>query len=92
MTPSLDVPTIRDSVLDSALLLVNDPIPNIRFNVAKALEVLGVTLSTDAEGQEIAGRKIVPALEKLSGDSDPDVRYFASRALEKTTGVEPMSV
>lgn len=74
MTPSLDVATIRDSVLDAALNLVNDPIPNIRFNVAKALEILGVTLSTDAEGQEIAGRKIVPALEKLSGDADPDVR------------------
>ncbi|KAL7413348.1 armadillo-type protein [Mrakia frigida] len=92
MTPVLDVATIRDSVLDAALGLVNDPIPNIRFNVAKALEVLAVTLSSSPEGQEIAGRKIVPALEKLAGDADPDVRYFASRALEKTTGVEPMSV
>jgi HEAT repeat protein len=120
MTPVLDVATIRDSVLDAALALVGDPIPNIRFNVAKALEVLAVTLAaSDPEGQELAGRKIVPALEKLCGDSDPDVRCalpysislsvcgrhwltslppfrsltdFASRALEKTTGVEPMSV
>jgi hypothetical protein len=74
MTPSLDTPIIRDSVLDAALGLVADPIPNIRFNVAKALEILAVTLSSDAEGQELAGRKIVPALEKLCGDSDPDVR------------------
>lgn len=74
MTPSLDTTIIRDSVLDAALGLVSDPIPNIRFNVAKALEVLAVTLSADAEGQELAGRKIVPALEKLCGDSDPDVR------------------
>jgi len=74
MTPVLDVATIRDSVLDAALGLVNDPIPNIRFNVAKALEVLAVTLSSSPEGQEIAGRKIVPALEKLAGDADPDVR------------------
>lgn len=96
--------------------LVADPIPNIRFNVAKALEMIAVTVSTDAEGQELAARKVVPALEKLAGDSDPDVRceslprldllppaheadqdhrltpsVFASRALEKTTGVEPMS-
>lgn len=54
--------------------LVADPIPNIRFNVAKALEVIAVTVSTDAEGQELAARKVVPALEKLAGDSDPDVR------------------
>lgn len=75
MTPSLDLPTIRDSVLDAALALVSDPIPNIRFNVAKSLEILAMTLGgLNAEGQEIAQRKIVPALEKLHGDTDPDVR------------------
>jgi serine/threonine-protein phosphatase 2A regulatory subunit A len=74
ITPVLDLATIRDSVLDTALNLVSDPIPNIRFNVAKALETIAVTASTDAEGQELAARKVVPALEKLAGDSDPDVR------------------
>ncbi|CDZ97098.1 Protein phosphatase 2A regulatory subunit A and related proteins [Phaffia rhodozyma] len=92
ITPSLNFQTIRDSVLDAALGLVNDAIPNIRFNVARALETVAVTLQSDAEGQELAARRIVPALEKLAADSDPDVRYFASRALEKTTGVEPMSI
>lgn len=77
----LDLATIRDSVLDTALNLVQDPIPNIRFNVAKALETIAVTVSTDAEGQELAARKVVPALEKLAGDSDPDVRCASSPVL-----------
>lgn len=90
IAPSLDVAIIRDKVLDSALALVNDPIPNIRFNVAKALETLAVVLNTTPEGQEIAQRRIVPEVLKLQEDADADVRYYASKALERTQGQEPM--
>jgi hypothetical protein len=79
MAPSLDVAVIRDTVLDAALALSTDPIPNIRFNVAKCLETLAVQCTNDAEGQDIIHRRIVPALKKLQEeDTDADVRYVPS--------------
>jgi serine/threonine-protein phosphatase 2A regulatory subunit A len=74
IAPSLNREIIADSVLDAALTLVSDPIPNIRFNVAKALETLAIVLMNTPEGREVAERRIVPALEKLQQDSDADVR------------------
>lgn len=86
MAPSLNAQIIRDTVLDAAIKLAEDPIPNIRFNVAKCLETLAAVLNTDPEGQEIVGRTVMPSLRKLQEDSDPDVRYFAAKAVEHTTG------
>ncbi len=83
IAPSLDVATIRDSVLDSALALVNDPIPNIRFNVAKALETLGKVLMQSPEGREIAHAKVLPALEQLKEDQDADVRWAPSHVVSR---------
>ncbi|RSH92978.1 hypothetical protein EHS25_008426 [Saitozyma podzolica] len=74
MATSLNVQIIRDTVLDSALSLANDPIPNIRFNVAKCLETLAGVITGSPEGQEITQRRIIPALKKLQEDSDADVR------------------
>jgi serine/threonine-protein phosphatase 2A regulatory subunit A len=74
MAPSLNLPIIKETVLDSALALANDPIPNIRFNVAKCLEVLAGVLQGSAEGQELVQRRILGALRKLEGDGDADVR------------------
>nr|ODN96708.1 protein phosphatase 2 (formerly 2A), regulatory subunit A [Cryptococcus depauperatus CBS 7855] len=95
MAPSLNASIIRDNVLDAALNLANDAIPNIRFNVAKCLETLAAVLVQTPEGQELIHRRIVPALRKLQEDSDADVRYFASKAYERTTGdagAEPMGM
>ncbi|ORY34259.1 armadillo-type protein [Naematelia encephala] len=86
MASSLNVQIIRDTVLDAALALANDPIPNIRFNVAKCLETLAGVLAGSPEGQEVLQRKIIPALRKLQEDSDADVKFFATKALERTTG------
>ncbi|RSH80586.1 uncharacterized protein EHS24_009168 [Apiotrichum porosum] len=88
MAPALNTAIIRDTVLDAALQLVNDPIPNIRFNVAKCLETLAAVLATDPEGQELIQRRIEPTLRKLQEDSDADVRYFATKAYDHTTGDE----
>jgi serine/threonine-protein phosphatase 2A regulatory subunit A len=78
MASSLNVQIIRDTVLDAALSLANDPIPNIRFNVAKCLETLAGVLGGSAEGQEVVQRRIIPALKKLQEDSDADVRWVAA--------------
>ena len=74
MASSLNVQIIRDTVLDAALNLAKDPIPNIRFNVAKCLETLAMVLSGSPEGQDIVQRRIIPALKKLQEDTDADVR------------------
>jgi len=89
IAPSLSPEVIQGAVLQTVLTLVDDPIPNIRFNVAKSLEVLAATLlESGPMGQEVIQRTIVPVVETLKEDTDADVRYFASRALEHTLGLE----
>lgn len=92
MAPSLNTAAISNSVLDTVLSLTDDPILNIRFNVAKAFEVIAAVLSQDAEGRAIITSKVRPALEKLKEDLDPDVRFFAGRALELVVVAEEQAV
>lgn len=89
IAPSLSAQVIEGPVLSTILSLVQDPIPNIRFNVAKSLEVLATVLATEGpRGHDITQKRIVPAVEALKGDPDADVRFFANRALDKTLGLE----
>ncbi|WFD41919.1 protein phosphatase regulatory subunit Paa1 [Malassezia psittaci] len=85
MTPSLDEDTILNSVLTTMLPMVQDPVPNIRFNVAKAFEVLAEKLRDSPDGQRSIQEKINPALQVLSKDRDVDVRFYATRALQATS-------
>ena len=72
----------QPSILETIVHLASDPIPNIRFNVAKALEVLATVLAQQGDGVELVKQHVIPSLEKLKDDSDADVRYFAGKALE----------
>lgn len=94
MAPSLNTATVtaESSVLDTVLSLHEDLIPNIRFNVAKAFEVLAAVLSQDAAGRQVVASKVIPALERLKADSDADVRFFAAKALEVATVAEKQAV
>lgn len=69
------------------LQLAQDPIPNIRFNVAKSLEVLASTFGDGQEGKQLIRQRIAPVLENQKNDPDADVRYFASKALQKAQAV-----
>ncbi|KAI0274969.1 ARM repeat-containing protein [Gloeopeniophorella convolvens] len=84
IAPSLDIDIIRNEIIDALLHLATDPIPNIRFNVAKSLEIVATTYGKTPEGKELAQSKIVPALEELKADQDADVRYFATIASQRT--------
>ena len=88
ITPSLNLEIIRSDVIGPLLELSKDPIPNIRFNVAKALEVMAATFGNSAEGRSFVQDWIKPTLERQLNDPDADVRYFASRALQKAAGVD----
>lgn len=62
--------------LPTVLLLAADPVANVRFNVAKTLQKISQFL----DGSVIDGQ-VKPTLEKLNGDSDVDVKHFASEAM-----------
>ncbi|KAI0961552.1 hypothetical protein AcV7_000626 [Taiwanofungus camphoratus] len=83
IAPSLTFDILRGDILETLLQLANDPIPNIRFNVAKALEVLATIFADSPDGRQLAQQKIVHVLETQKNDQDADVRFFASRALQK---------
>lgn len=92
MAPSLNTAAISDSVLETVLSLTEDPIPNIRFNVAKAFEVLASVLSQEPAGRSVVSAKVLPALEKLKEDLDADVRFFAGKALTVAVVAEKQAV
>lgn len=83
MAEALSVQVIREDVLPTVISLSNDPIPNIRFNVAKSLEALIPLLKNKQEANGLYETTVKPALEKLREDTDGDVKFFASRALER---------
>jgi hypothetical protein len=83
IAPSLNPEIVLSDVIDPLSQLAADPIPNIRFNVAKCLEILG--MSYGPAGSELARTRVIPLLEQQKSDTDADVRYFASRALQKMT-------
>ncbi|KIK71015.1 hypothetical protein GYMLUDRAFT_254306 [Collybiopsis luxurians FD-317 M1] len=83
--PSLNLEIVRSEIVESLLQLASDPIPNIRFNVAKSLEVLATTHGNTPEGKAFVQQRIIPVLEQQKNDQDADVRYFAARALQKAT-------
>ncbi|KAI8344676.1 armadillo-type protein [Chlamydoabsidia padenii] len=81
MAVSLSPEIIKDNILPTVLELVEDPIPNVRFNVAKSLEVLAPILRTSPATETLTTSQVKPALEKLNSDTDMDVRWFAEKAL-----------
>jgi serine/threonine-protein phosphatase 2A regulatory subunit A len=75
---------VAPAVLTARLLpaiaqLARDAVPNVRFNVAKAmLRLARTTLRADAATIK---QTVRPCLAQLSSDSDADVRFFAQQAL-----------
>jgi serine/threonine-protein phosphatase 2A regulatory subunit A len=80
MSSALNQETLKDTVLPSLITLSKDAVPNIRFNVAKAMEVIVPTLKKTKQAG-LVGEIIKPALTKMAEDTDPDVRYYAGKAL-----------
>lgn len=84
--PASGTSSQQPSLLETVTVLANDPIPNIRFNVAKAFEVLATVLADQPGGNDLVRDTIIPGLMKLKDDDDADVRYFAGKALEVSRG------
>ena len=105
LAPVVTLDIIKESILPIMDRLVSDPIPNIRFNVAKSYQVLIDTLrklpaegtlaqaaendAPSSKGQDMISTQIMPNLEKLQQDEDADVRYFATVAAGGQAGTMP---
>lgn len=68
--------TLQGTLLPFILSFCSDPVPNLRFNVAKSLERLASRVDAPVRAASIR-----PALERLAADGEEDVRYYAARAL-----------
>jgi serine/threonine-protein phosphatase 2A regulatory subunit A len=73
-------PMLERQLLPYLLRLSKDGVPNVRFNVAKALGRLLPKL----ERATILG-SVRPTLEAMSHDADQDVRFYASKSLALLT-------
>lgn len=77
---SLTPETIRDKILPIVIALAADPIPNIKFNVAKTMEVVIGNLKKHGM-TAVVNEQVKPVLLNMTKDSDGDVKYFGQRAL-----------
>lgn len=68
-------------LLPTVLLLANDGVANVRFNVAKTLQKISTYLEASAIETQVK-----PALEQLNADTDVDVKHFASEAIVGIAG------
>ena len=80
MAQALPGDVIRDHIIPLTSVLAADPIPNIRFNVAKSISVMIPLLKKSLPPIEL-NDKVKPLLKKLLEDADVDVRYYAQNAL-----------
>jgi len=64
------------ALLDPVLSATKDPVPNCRFNACKAIQTIAPVLEP-----QVLESQVRPALQSLASDQDPDVKYFATRAL-----------
>ena len=63
--------------------MAEDPVPNVRFNVAKTLQRMFACGALDNAELLERAREV---LDKLTDDADADVRYFGARAVESIEG------
>lgn len=73
---------IKRLFLPTIKTLGNDPVANVRFNVAKTLQKISPFLDSTLIDAEVK-----PILDQLNTDSDVDVKYFASEAISSIPGL-----
>jgi len=67
---------VQKNFISILVLLAADPVPNVRFKTAQSFAKIGQKLDPS-----VINTSVKPALEKMKGDSDFDVSYFASTAM-----------
>eukprot|EP00656_Telonema_subtile_P019228 TRINITY_DN204_c0_g1_i1.p1 TRINITY_DN204_c0_g1~~TRINITY_DN204_c0_g1_i1.p1 ORF type:complete len:599 (+),score=184.35 TRINITY_DN204_c0_g1_i1:202-1998(+) len=65
-------------LLDMVAGMATDPVPNVRFNVSKALVKMIPSIDPPS-----LGSKVKPMLQTMCEDPDQDVKYYAYQALQQ---------
>lgn len=76
--PTLSHAMVLEVLLPIVLAMASDPVPNIRFTVAKTLAHMIATPTASAKNDALVHSEIAPVLAKLAADLDRDVRKFAA--------------
>jgi len=62
-------------LLPMVVRMASDPVPNVRFNAAKSIEAIHKACKS------VGNDGLVPCLRKMVADEDPDVKFYAKRAM-----------
>lgn len=87
--PTLSPQCLEEQILPFVLHLVHDPVPNIRFNCIKSLNLLSTTLVKKGGPKSLVADQILPVLEQSADDTDQDVRFFVKEALDE---IQPLQI
>ena len=68
---------VTQQMLPLVVRMGQDPVPNVRFNVARTLQILIPLLDSHAVQAQIK-----PVLSSLHEDADKDVKFFSMTALQ----------
>ena len=77
LCPILGRDGATQNLVPIVLSLLSDPVPNVRFHLSKVLGLMAPQLPADT-----TRKLILPALDRLSGDADSDVAYFAMQSVK----------
>eukprot|EP00529_Nitzschia_sp_RCC80_P015281 CAMPEP_0113491478 /NCGR_PEP_ID=MMETSP0014_2-20120614/27576_1 /TAXON_ID=2857 /ORGANISM="Nitzschia sp." /LENGTH=704 /DNA_ID=CAMNT_0000385269 /DNA_START=209 /DNA_END=2323 /DNA_ORIENTATION=- /assembly_acc=CAM_ASM_000159 len=80
MALEMDAQVAQVEMLPLLLEMSTDPVPNIRFNVAKSLAELGPVIWKGPFASTVYDQQVHPVLTLLQEDSDRDVRFYANSA------------
>jgi len=71
---------VENHLVVMALKMAVDPVPNVRFNAAKSIQAMHKTC---AASPGVLQESLVPCLKRLNADSDPDVKFYAEKAMSE---------
>lgn len=91
LLPILSAEIVESKIIPVLISLSHDPIPNVRFTVAKTVQTILVpqkNADSDSGRANLCDNAnivsmIIPVLRRLSNDLDRDVRFYASQVLSE---------
>jgi len=86
LAPLLGPEVALNRLMPIVLTLIHDTVPNVRLNVARALDRLADLLDADS-----VKRLAVPSLTLLATDADRDVKYYAEASLKRIQAKQEQS-
>lgn len=76
---SIEESVVQSTIVPLIISLASDKVANIRFNVAKTIELIYPAIKSN----DSSTNDVKKCLDKLLNDKDSDVKYYSTRALSK---------